>query len=422
MEEIIGKIFIYLGVVIGILFVLCYFHTNIYMIITLLFNPETKKAKKNHRYGFIICARNEEAVIGNLISSIKAQDYPQELINIYVMADNCIDNTATCARMAGATKVFERFNKEKVGKGYALEALFDELLKDEEAMKCEGFFVFDADNTLNKNYTARMNDVFDNGARIATGYRCASNFKDGFIATANGYYFMRDCFVMHRARTIIGASTMVTGTGWLMSSDIIKKENGWHYVCLAEDSEFITEQVLKGEKSVYCHDAIFYDEQPITFSQSWKQRKRWLKGTVQVTNRYFKELLKGIFKSENRFTCYDFFVSAVSYVYLTAIGGIVGIASCIFNMLTASSVLQAILIALGYLGGLYSAFIFMALVPVLGCWKRVPLSAGKKILYLLMFPAFVATYIPLAVIALFSKDVKWEPIAHGVKNNKTASM
>lgn len=410
----IGIVLGILAALAGLLFTVCYFHSNFYMIIPLLFKPKMNKAKKQHKYGYLICARNEEAVIGDLIKSIKAQNYPQELIKIYVMADNCNDSTAECAKNAGATKVFTRFNTERVGKGYALNALCDELLKDEEAMQCEGFFVFDADNLLDKDYTARMNDAFDNGARIATGYRSATNFNDGCIAASGGYYFIRDCFIMHNSRTIIGASAMVTGTGWLFSADILKKENGWHYTLMAEDSEFSVAQVIKGEKAVYCHDAIFYDEQPRTFSQSWKQRKRWLRGTFQVIRKYWKGLLRGIFKNKgNRFACYDLLLSLSAAVHLTAFGFVVGVLNCLYGMITATSVVQALIVALAYIGGLYSAFFVMAAVPVLACFKRINLGFFKKLGYLLYFPFYMATYLPLAFVAIFSKKVAWEPIKHG---------
>ncbi len=421
--ETIGLVLGILAAIAGALLTFCYFHSNFYMIIPFLFKTKTKKAKENHRYGYLICARNEEAVIGDLIASIKAQNYPKELMQIYVMADNCTDNTAECAVKAGATKVFTRFNTEKVGKGYALNALCEKLLNDEEAMQCEGFFVFDADNLLDKNYTARINDAFDNGARIATGYRSATNYSDGFIAASGGFYFIRDCFIMHNSRTIIGSSTMVTGTGWLFGADILKKENGWHYTLMAEDSEFTVAQVIKGEKSVYCHDAIFYDEQPVTFSQSWKQRKRWLKGTAQVVQKYWKGLLRGIFKNKgNRFACYDLLLSLAAAGHLTAFSFIVGVLSCLYGMVTATSVSQAIIIASAYIGGLYFAFFMMAAVPVLACSKRIKLSFGRKVGYMLLFPVYMATYMPLALVAVFSKKVAWAPIEHGVCKDRKLYM
>ena len=68
----------------------------------------------------IIPAHNEEIVVGNLIASLQKQNYPKDLYDIYVIADNCTDNTAEVARKAGAI-VYERFDEEHKTKGYALD-------------------------------------------------------------------------------------------------------------------------------------------------------------------------------------------------------------------------------------------------------------------------------------------------------------
>ena len=102
-------------------FTICYVYQFFYIFTVLTRKPPKQEAKKNHRYAVMISARNEIAVIGDLIHSIRMQNYPQELIDIFVIADNCTDDTASVARSAGATDVFERFDKEYIGKGYALD-------------------------------------------------------------------------------------------------------------------------------------------------------------------------------------------------------------------------------------------------------------------------------------------------------------
>ncbi|MCQ5025106.1 glycosyltransferase, partial [Bifidobacterium adolescentis] len=76
--------------------------------------PESPMYK---RYAVLISARNEAYVIGNLIDCLHSQTYPSERIDIWLVADNCTDNTAEVARNMGS-HVIERFNKEQVGKGY----------------------------------------------------------------------------------------------------------------------------------------------------------------------------------------------------------------------------------------------------------------------------------------------------------------
>lgn len=101
-----------------LLFTILYFYQIVYAFVALRREKNQREviAQKLHRYAFIIAARNESAVIGQLIRSIHKQNYPQELIDVFVVADNCTDNTAEVARGEGAI-VYERFNREQVGKG-----------------------------------------------------------------------------------------------------------------------------------------------------------------------------------------------------------------------------------------------------------------------------------------------------------------
>ncbi len=84
-------------------------------------------------------------------------------------------------------------------------------------------------------------------------------------------------------------SCAVSGTGYLVNSDIIKKYKGWKCNLLTEDIQFSVINILDGEKIGYCSSAMFYDEQPETFKQSWNQRMRWskriLSGNVQIWKR-----------------------------------------------------------------------------------------------------------------------------------------
>ena len=109
---------------------------------------------KKHRFMAIIPAHNEEAVVANLVESLKKQDYPKELYDIYVIADNCTDNTAEVARKAGAI-VYERFDSEKKTKGYALQWFLAQKIK--ENAPYDAFFIFDSDNIVDVNFTKNMN-------------------------------------------------------------------------------------------------------------------------------------------------------------------------------------------------------------------------------------------------------------------------
>ena len=60
------------------------------------------------RIAAVIPARNEVAVIGKLVESLLAQDYPRELFDIYVLPNNCRDETERAALRAGARILRDR--------------------------------------------------------------------------------------------------------------------------------------------------------------------------------------------------------------------------------------------------------------------------------------------------------------------------
>ena len=168
--------------ILGLILSIIVIHKAFYFVIGMFFTRKFKPAKKNHKYAIVIAARNEEKVIGNLLESIKKQDYPKDLITTFVVADNCTDKTAQVVRDKGAI-CYERFNDKEKTKGYALEYLFDQIEKDYGRMSFEGYFVFDADNLLEKNFISKMNDAFDSGLKIITSYRNTKNFDENWIAS-----------------------------------------------------------------------------------------------------------------------------------------------------------------------------------------------------------------------------------------------
>ena len=141
----------------------------LYVAIGLFKKKKFKEAKKEHTYAFLIAGRNEEKVIGQLIDSIKKNNYDQSKLKIFVCADNCDakDKTAKIARSMGAI-VYERHDLTKVSKSYALDFLLSSIGNDYPDYLPDGFFVFDADNLLDKNYIKEMNKAFDNGEEIIT--------------------------------------------------------------------------------------------------------------------------------------------------------------------------------------------------------------------------------------------------------------
>ncbi len=406
-----------INAIVALLFIICYSYQVFYIIVSFFKKPyKYRETEKRHRYAFVISARNEEEVIGQLCDSIKEQNYPQELIDIYVVADNCNDATASVAREHGAI-VYERFDTEKIGKGYALDYLFGKIKLDRGDEKYEGYFIVDADNLLHKNYVFEMNKAVDEGNRIIVCYRNSKNYGDNWISAGYSLWYLRTARHLNSPRMLLGVSCEVQGTGFFVHSDVIEKQGGWIHHLLIEDIEFTVDNVLKGERVAYCHDAMIYDEQVTTFKQSFWQRKRWTKGYLQILRHYGGRLIGAFFRGKG-FSNFDMLMAISPALLLTTFAMVVNLGFLIAAPIVAFEQFIPILISVLFtLGSTYVFFFFVGLVSGIMEWNQMGTTNGKKVLSLLTFPAFMYTYLPIVAATLVSPKVEWKKIEHHAKKD-----
>ena len=249
---------------------------------------ENKILTPEKKIAVIMAAHNEEAVIGQLVENLNALDYPKELYDIYVIADNCSDNTAKVAADAGAI-VCKRTHPTKKSKGFALEWMFEKLFAMDK--KYDAVAIFDADNLVHPAFLKEMNNRLMKGDKIIQGYLDAKNPYDTWVAGTFAIAFWVIDHISHLAKTNIGLSAVLGGTGMCITTDVLQKY-GWRATCLTEDMEFTMKSLAEGIKTTWAHDAIVYDEKPLTFMQSWNQRKRWAQGQFDVAHRFIPKMLK----------------------------------------------------------------------------------------------------------------------------------
>lgn len=403
-----------INLVIGIMLLVCYFYQFVYIPIV-IFAKNKKKYPKGipHKFACLIAARNESSVIGDLLDSIKRQTYPAELITTFVIADNCTDDTAEIARAHGAV-VYERQNKELVGKGYALDALIKSIGRDYGDV-FDGYFVFDADNILDEKFIDEMNDAFSSGFEIVTSYRNSKNYGDNWISAGYALWYLRESRYLSHARSILGTSCAVSGTGFLFSRKVKNKAGGWPYHLLTEDIEFSVAQITEGEKIGFAPNAELYDEQPVSFKQSWNQRLRWSKGYYQVFGRYGKRLAKGSLKGS--FSCYDMSMTIMPAAILSILAILCNLILGTMIAVTQGITPELVRLVMDMLWGLYGTVFIIGAITTVTEWKKINLDPFRKIFYMFTFPIFMLTYIPISIVAIFKK-VTWKPIKHhGSKSN-----
>ena len=361
------------------------------------------KVKKDHRFMAIIPAHNEEAVVANLIESLKNQTYNKELYDIYVIADNCTDNTARIARNAGAI-VYERFDETKKTKGYALNWFLQQKIK--ENAEYDAFFVFDADNIVDKNFIKNMNKKLCQGEDVVQGYRDIKNPSDNWITAGYAIFYWQMHRFYHLARYNIGLSPLLNGTGFMVRFDVIKPQ-GWDTETLTEDIEFSLKRIIKGKKLGWAADAIVYDEQPTGFKQSWSQRSRWTVGHIQCMGKYTKQLAIAAKENKNMINI-DGLLYIVGSIPMFIITMILLFSN--FVMYNASTITSAELIK-NIIFYLAPTFILPIFVGIFAMWldgrKIKPMIKG-----LLCYPLFLLTWICINFKCLFIRNTSWEKINH----------
>lgn len=391
-------------------------YRSIYIAVGLFATRVFPPAKCRHRLAIVIAARNEEAVLGNLLGSIRGQDYPNRLVTTFVVADNCTDATAQVARQGGAV-CYERFDAEHRTKGFALQFLFTQIRRDYGIDAFDAYLVFDADNLLKRDYLSRMNEALDAGERIVTSYRNTKNFGENWIAASYGLHWIRTIRLEHRARSLFRLACRIQGTGLMVASSLL--EDGWNWTCLTEDRELSAEAVAAGCPISFCYAAEFFDEQPTSLRIALRQRNRWAKGHLQVLRKAGWRLFRRIFTAGDvvtSFMTYDMFFivfpRSLCSVFLALGKLLVSLCLWIFTA-EAFGVLGAALLAwLLSFGKRYLSNVITAIYIFLTERRNIPpLKWYQYPWFCLTFPIFDIIGRISMVIALFTK-VEWKPIPH----------
>ena len=362
------------------------------------------KENKEHKFMAIIPAHNEQEVVGNLIESLKNQTYSKDAYDIYVIADNCTDNTAVVARRAGAI-VYERFDPSKKTKGYALDWFLQQKIKEDAPY--DAICIFDADNIVDKNFFKAMNKKLCQGEDVVQGYRDIKNPTDNWITSVYALFYWTMHRFYHLARYNLGLSPLLNGTGFMVRFDIIKENGGWKTVTLTEDIEFSLQRILKGKRLGWATDAIVYDEQPTGFKQSWSQRSRWTVGHMQCIKEYTGKLAEAA-KENKTMVNFDGFLYIIGSIPMFVLTIILLLSN--FVLYAGSEMTQMELIS-NILRYLVPTFVLPSFTAAFVMWlEGKPLKPMFKGFF--TYPLFMGSWLLINFKCLFKRETTWEKITH----------
>jgi cellulose synthase/poly-beta-1,6-N-acetylglucosamine synthase-like glycosyltransferase len=253
------------------------------------------RAAKAHRFAILIPAHDEATVIGQLLDSLNAQDYPAGAFKVYVACDGCTDATPRISRERGA-RVLERNDAGAPGKTGNLSWAIGQLSLDEY----DAVVVFDADNVVHPQFLGRMSDELAAypQSEAFQGYLDVKNPGDSWVTRVYALSFWYANRFWQLARENSGLAVNLGGTGEALRVSLLRRL-GWRWTSLTDDLELTCEVVLAGGRVRYVWHAIAYDEKPLDIGTSRTQRARWLRGHYAAFRRYASRLFVASIRQRN---------------------------------------------------------------------------------------------------------------------------
>lgn len=250
-------------------------------------NPKQKDETYKPFVTIMIPAHNEESVITNTIRTVFSIDYPN--YEVIVIDDRSSDNTATvitelAKNYEGRLKVLIRKKDAFPGKS----AVLNDALKIAQG---EAILVFDADAEMAPDFLTKL--VYELQPKDVGAVQARKVIKNKDVNTLtkcqNNEMTMDTHFQM--TRDAVKGAVELRGNGELIKRTALEDIGGWNNYTITDDLDMSTRLHIKGWDVRFCPEAIVYEEGIMYLIPLYRQRRRWLEGTIRRYLEYFGGIL-----------------------------------------------------------------------------------------------------------------------------------
>ena len=390
---------------IGLIFIISAF---ILLIYSYLVMPrcylKPKKYNNKKRYCILIPARYESKVINNLLLSITKQTTKINPKDIYIIVESIKDKTVDIAKQYNMNIIL-RENLSLKRKGYALNDAVTYILKKQ--IHYDAYFIFDADNILDKDFIKNMEKSINEGYDIGIGYRNTKN-SNTLVSASSALTFSMINTMLNERKNKYHNNLTISGTGYYIKGSIIEEWNSFPFHSLTEDYELTLYAILNNLTTTYNKKAIFYDEQPDNFNVSLKQRTRWVKGYFEVRKKYINKISKSETKNDPNFASkVNAFLGVTPYIYI-----IIGLLIILVNILITKGITTFLCYLTIFLLLIYTVLSIFTIIMLKKEKNSLNISKSMKIKVIFYNPIFMFSYIICLLRTIFIKDIKWDKIDH----------
>ncbi len=328
--------------------------TTLYLLLlavaALFYRSGTPTATPTQRLLVVVPAHNEADLIGRCVRSLRDQDYPSDLFEVVVVADNCTDETASIAVAASAT-VLARDQRAAPGKGQALRWALDQLLVSRPMV--DAFVIVDADSVASPPLLAALAGRCDTGAEVVQAEYLAlvdDGSRRSELRAAALLLFHR---VRFSGRAVLGLPCHLVGNGMLFTRRVLE-QHPWGAFSSTEDLEYSTDLRLAGILTTFTADGTVWGPMPTGGSAARTQRLRWEGGRFNVVRTRLPQLLRrGMVERRLDLLegAVDLAIPPLGLLAAILLAGAVSVGTCILLLGTSSWVLAPWMVGLVSLVG-----------------------------------------------------------------------
>ena len=382
------------------------------------------KGEKQYKFAILVPARNEDKVIGNLLKSLKKQDYPKDKFDVFVIVESKDDPTIKLTEKAGYKVIIRKDLINKRTKGYALDEAY-QFIKNNN-LEYDAFMIFDADNIVNSDYISLMNDVKNQGYKVGTGYRNFTNATTNWVTGCSAVLFSFMNQFTSNGRSKIFKKATLTGTGYYVDKDIVDDAGGWIWDGMTEDVEMTAYCYYHNISMIYYNFAQYFDEQSSQYRVLHKQHIRWVWGFFGNKKPYTsrKPDYKALPKWMVWFSLFEYNISIYPFVtfcimetlaflmsFIIFIGGIV--LACL-SPAYVSQLPMFFGFAVLFFMYIYGTFMIAAGITFIIDNKRLKFPPGKVIVSIISYMFFFMDFVFAFFDGLFHKKKRksWDKIEH----------
>lgn len=364
----------------------------------------------------MIPCHNEESVIAHTVENILNIDYPN--FDIILIDDRSSDNTANVIKELENKfdKITALIREKDAFPGKS--AVLNDAMK---IAKGDAILVFDADATVENNFLSKLIPELEPKDVGAVQARKVIRNKNYNILTRcqNNEYTMDTHFQV--GRDSVKGAVELRGNGELIKREAIEDIGGWNNYTITDDLDMSTRLHIKGWNIRFCPDAIVYEEGIIYIWSLYRQRRRWIEGTIRRYLEYFEDVLfskKMSLRASLDMTAYvSEFIMPGWFIMELLIR--------IFKVLAKDAPTQTLYSSI-VLGGIIGLGFFLAARYALRRYDNLPrldamFEALQTSIYLLIIWFPLVLFIAFKIL-FCKKDMNWGKTAHGLVMEEQANL